>query len=59
MNGIVTVVTVVYNVPYVRYVVLVEVIMVALGSVKSYYIVLSTACDHYEIRSLIGIAPLP
>ena len=59
MDRVVTVVSVVDNVPYVRHVVLGEVVMIALGSVKSYYVVLSTACYHYEVRCLACIVPLP
>ena len=59
MDRVVTVVSVIYNVPYVRHIVLCEVVMIALGSVKSYNIVLSTACYHKEVWLFVGIAPLP
>ena len=59
MDRVVAVVSVIYNVPYVRHIVLCEVVMIALGSVKSYYVILSTACYHQKVRLLICIAPLP
>ena len=50
--GVIAVVTVLNDVPYVRNTVLVEVIVVALGSVEAYDVVLSTACYHQEIGLL-------
>ena len=59
MDRVITVVAVLNNVPYMRYAVPVEVIVVALGSIQANYVVLSTACDHYEVRSLALAVPLP
>ena len=59
MDRVITVVAVLNNVPYVRYAVLGEVIVVALGSIQTNYVVLSTACDHYQVRSLALTVPLP
>ena len=58
MDRIVTVVTVVYNVPYMRYIVLGEVVMISLGSIQSDNIVLCTAGYHYEIRCISSAVPL-
>ena len=58
MDRVVAVVTALNYVPYVRYAVFVEVIVVSLGSVESYDVVLSTACYHKEIWLLVRIAPL-
>ena len=58
MDRVITVMTVLYNVPYMRYIVLCEVVMISLGSIQSDNIVLSTAGYHYEIRCLSGTVPL-
>ena len=59
MYRVITVVTVLYNVPYVRNTVLVEVIVIALRGLESYNVVLSTACNEYKVRCLVLTAPLP
>ena len=58
MDRVVTVVTALNNVPYMRNAVLCEVVMVALRCAESYNVVRSTSGDEYQIRSFVRIAPL-